>query len=571
MSIDNVRAAIERFLLSDKPQVLCIRGAWGTGKTYTWDDVLKEVADTGRVKAKKYAKASLFGLNSIKELKREIYLSAIDIDKIGKPFDISNVKEVGSNLLSGAKSIAKMIGFLQDDALTAMIEVAATYAREHLILIDDLERKGEDLRSVDVLGYIALLRDDRACKVTLLLNDEELEDGAEFSSYLEKVVDVYIRFQPSREEIANIAIRETDEISALVRSNAVALGISNVRVIRKILELVKDVQPLLAKYSGIVTTNAAATITLLGWSCFQPKSAPPLDYLKRVNTYSPNQADEKQDLLWRDLLLEYHYTSTSEFDLVLLKGIENGYFDEGEIDKHAAELHLADERDRVQKEMRVVWDDVHYSFTKPAEGILDRLFGCYVHNIEFMTIADMSALEALFREMEDKRSEEVVARYIEVHRDTPGAFDFDQLYQFGHELPDAVREKITAARAAQTPKLSPDDIVKALATRGGHQEIFEAAAKLPVAEYVRIFKAYEGKELSDILSGLRQYLTVGSLNSQTITIMDNAGQALRLLAAESPMNKRRAMRLGLIQRLDLIEAENAAQADKASSNEEVHK
>jgi hypothetical protein len=35
------------------------------------------------------------------------------------------------------------------------------------------------------------------------------------------------------------------------------------------------------------------------------------------------------------------------------------------------------------------------------------------------------------------------------------------------------------------------------------------------------------------------------------------------------MNKRRAMRLGLIQRLDLIEAENAAQADKASSNEEV--
>lgn len=239
MSVKDVRAAIERFLAHEKPQVLCIRGAWGTGKTYTWDDVLKKTAADHKVKAKKYAKASLFGLNSIKELKREIFQSAIEIDQIGKPFDVKNVNSVADSLKSWGKLAWNKASFVHEDAMTAAIEVAALFAREQLILIDDLERKGEDLRSVDVLGHICQLRDDRSSKVVLLLNDEELEDQPEFISYLEKVVDVYLRFEPTCEEIAGIAILEKDRVSDLVRDNAVALGITNVRVIRKIHSLVE--------------------------------------------------------------------------------------------------------------------------------------------------------------------------------------------------------------------------------------------------------------------------------------------------------------------------------------------
>ncbi|KQV35774.1 MULTISPECIES: hypothetical protein [unclassified Rhizobium] len=557
MSVQNVRAAIERFLAYDKPQVLCIRGAWGTGKTYTWDDVLKAAAAGKKIKAKKYAKASLFGLNSIKELKREIFQSAIDIDQIGKPFDIDNVNNVVDNLKSWGKWALNKASFVHEDAMTAAIEVAALFAREQLILIDDLERKGEDLRSVDVLGYISQLRDDRLSKVVLLLNDEELKDETEFTSYLEKVVDVYLRFEPTCEEVARIAIPETDKVSVLVRDNAIALGITNVRVIRKLHALVNDLLPLIGKYSDIVTVNAAAVITLLGWSHFQPKKAPPLEYLKRVNTYSPKQDDVDLDMKWRDLLLKYHYTHTSDFDLVLLKGIENGYFDKGEIEKHAAELDRADARNQVEQEVRAIWDDMHYSFTKPAQGILDKFFECYMRNIEFMTLSDMSIFERLFRELEDGRSHQLVDRYIEVNKTKPDAFDVNRLERFGNELTPPVKEKIVAAEAEQAPKLNPDEVLIALGKRGYEEELYDVAAKLPVSEFIRILKSYEGSKLSDIISGMRQYLNTGGLDPRIHTIMDKAGLALRQIAEESPINKRRAMRLGLIQRLDARDAEAA--------------
>lgn len=557
MSVQNVRAAIKRFLNNSEPQVLCIRGAWGTGKTYTWDDVLRSAANEGQIKAKKYAKVSLFGLNSIKELKREIFQTAIDIDQIGKPFNIENVNSVVDKLKSWGKWAFNQASFVHDDAMTAAIEVAALFAREQLILVDDLERKGKELRSVDVLGYISQLRDERASKVVLLLNDEELEDETEFTSYLEKVVDVYLRFEPTCEDIARIAISENDQVSVLVRNNAIALGITNVRIIRKIHALVKDLVPLIDKYAHVVTVNSAAVITLLGWSYFQPKKAPPLEYLKRVHTYSPQQEDTNLDMKWRDLLLKYHYTHTSDFDLVLLKGIENGYFDKGEIEKHAADLDRAEAKNKVEQEIRAIWDDLHYSFTKPAQGILDRFFECYNRNIEFMTLGDMAIFERLFRELQDSRSDELVDRYIEANKGEPDAFDVDRLERYGEELSYSVREKIRAAEAAQAPKLSPDEVLIALGARGYEEELYDVAAKLPVSEFVRVLKSHEGPELSDIISGLRQYLNTGGLDPRILTIMDKAGMALRQIAEESPINKRRAMRLGLIQRLDAKDAKAA--------------
>jgi hypothetical protein len=36
MSATLVEKEIERFLASPEPEVLCLRGKWGVGKTYSW-------------------------------------------------------------------------------------------------------------------------------------------------------------------------------------------------------------------------------------------------------------------------------------------------------------------------------------------------------------------------------------------------------------------------------------------------------------------------------------------------------------------------------------------------------
>ena len=63
--------------------------------------------------------------------------------------------------------------------------------RQQVICLDDLERKGTNLRLTDVLGLVSFMKEERSCKVALLLNSSELQgiDNDAFDKYLEKVVD----------------------------------------------------------------------------------------------------------------------------------------------------------------------------------------------------------------------------------------------------------------------------------------------------------------------------------------------------------------------------------------------
>lgn len=552
MSIQNVRDAIKGFLSEAKPQVLCIRGAWGTGKTYTWDYVLEPMAKDGKVAFENYAKVSLFGLNSIQEIKREIFSSTIPVNKVGAEFDIKDVRAVFDKAKS-SPVWAKALSIWSDNAMDAAIEAASLMARKQLICIDDLERKGKDLRSVDVLGYISNLRDVRKCSVVLLLNDEQLEDKEEFESYLEKVVDLYLRYEPTSAEIAYIAIpkMESDLIGDLVRKNAMTLGITNVRVIRKLLGLVRAIEPMLLGYSQTVTVSAAGSITLLGWSYLQPDRGPPLDYLKGLSVLSPSKEASDTDLRWRDLMMNYGYTHTNEFDLLLLRGVQNGYFVKEEIDRHAAELHLAEETRRVETELRAIWSDFFYTFTQPKEPFLDRLYECFRQNVGHISLPNLAVIEKQFREAGDPRSKELVDLYIDTKKDVVGAFDISHLYMFGEEHPNpSLVSRLEEAAARQKPQLSVDDRLRALRERGFEREIAADAAAVPVEEYIRVFKSYEGEQLSDIVAGVRQYLNVGGISDDAIRILTKAAKALREIEKESELNAMRARRFGIIQWLE---------------------
>lgn len=72
MSYAIVRAEIERFLRSPSPEVLCISGRWGVGKTYSWQTFLREEETAGRLGVDRHAYVSLFGLNSLGELRSAI-------------------------------------------------------------------------------------------------------------------------------------------------------------------------------------------------------------------------------------------------------------------------------------------------------------------------------------------------------------------------------------------------------------------------------------------------------------------------------------------------------------------
>ena len=107
---------------------------------------------------------------------------------------------------------------------------------ERIICFDDLERKGDNLKIKDFLGFVNLLKEQRNCKVVLILNNnafdgEEFED---FNRYFEKTVDTRIEFDPSPREAAATALNKASEHRELLQKCCIDLGITNIRVIRKI-------------------------------------------------------------------------------------------------------------------------------------------------------------------------------------------------------------------------------------------------------------------------------------------------------------------------------------------------
>ena len=345
MSTQLIRSEILRFLSSPDPEVVSIRGAWGVGKTYAWRVYFREAQGaTGGIALARYAYVSLFGINSLEQLKHAIFESTVKTsDLTGRPSfatvseSISTIEKLGRR---GAQVVRQLPGAgTFSDLLNSSYFLSV---RNHIICIDDLERKGSGLSLTDVLGLVSFLKEERNCKVIILLNSSELlgSDGNAFDIFLEKVVDRSLEFSPTPEECAKIAFDEDDEISKEVSRHVVSLGISNIRVMRKIESIARQLNDALREYDKEVFRRTLHSTVVLAWAYLQPTVAPNLEYLTTKKAEGLFRlSEEKQwtpeEANWNTLLDAYGYRRTDEFDLVLLKCVQRGYFDHETLDGHA--------------------------------------------------------------------------------------------------------------------------------------------------------------------------------------------------------------------------------------------
>ena len=64
---------LRRFLEDDKPGVIAIRGRWGVGKTYAWDEAIRAAVERKTIKYDCYSSVSLFGIEFLNQLKLAIF------------------------------------------------------------------------------------------------------------------------------------------------------------------------------------------------------------------------------------------------------------------------------------------------------------------------------------------------------------------------------------------------------------------------------------------------------------------------------------------------------------------
>lgn len=556
MSIDIIENQIGRFLASEAPEVMSIKGAWGVGKTYAWNKYLGNAKNQNKVALKKYSYVSLFGINSLDDLKFSIFENMVDKRSIGRRPTVETFKNNTADLLKslGKKTLPIISSNASIDHYHSIINSLSFLSLEKTIIcIDDFERKGKSIEAQDILGLMTQLKEQKKCKVVLILNDESLSEDSsiDYVKLREKVIDTELRFAPTAENCVEIALNN-DKIARQLGENIVKLGINNIRIIKKIEKLSTLLVPLLKVYEDQVLSQALHTLTLLSW-CYYGQSNETPDYsfvVSRNSTFS-DLDDEialtTQQQNWCAFLRNYDNYSIDEFDQQIARLVENGYVDERNFLKEAAVLNEKIKAARSEDSFQDAWRKFNESFDNNDQEVINCLSDSFKNNAKYISPVNLDGTVRLLRNLgKSKLATKIISLYIEKRDAETDLFNLDTSSFSGEIRDQEVILKFREKHESLRTKLSLLELCDFLLANDSCCEEEEIQlSQAPTAEYVQLFKSQQGVKLTQYIDLCLKYSRLGGMAEHQRIISDKAAAALKIIGKESKLNASRVRRFGI--------------------------
>ena len=193
---------------------MMLNGAWGSGKTFFIKEVIiKELEEINKGDKEKYYSiyVSLYGCDSLLDVKKKINISILKIDGLRKKMSQMNSLERIGNMFSNIFSSNK---YVKSGALVIeeLIEISdekklKKMKNKVILFIDDLERLSSKIEINDLFGLISsLYLENLGAKVVFISNINEINNIDIYENTKEKIIDKTVLFNPSTEySISNIA------------------------------------------------------------------------------------------------------------------------------------------------------------------------------------------------------------------------------------------------------------------------------------------------------------------------------------------------------------------------------
>jgi hypothetical protein len=551
MSIAPAEKEIARFLANERPEVLCFKGKWGVGKTYAWNTFLKEAKERNGIALRRYSYVSLFGLGSIDQLKLSIVENTTARERIG---DAVTLESILANPLEAVGRWRRLLTQLQIAPLPGAKEIAAAIqsssflsVRDQIVCLDDLERKGDALKIKDVLGLVSFLKEDRRCKVAVILNDgafAEMEKE-DFERFFEKTIDSHVDFAPTPQECARIALPGDCQLHATMRTCCEELQICNIRVVKRIERLGLVLGETLSVCDARVLDEAYRVLTLIGWSLYE-EAAAPIEFIAErhrrrvmaVRGEEPSEAEKK----WGVMLDAYKFHYFSEFDKLLREGVERGYFDVDRLKEEAATLEARYAAQELESEYHAAWRIYHDSFDDNEAELVEKMYQSFKEGCNHIDAMNANSTITLMRELgHDDKADELVKYFVENVEDDR-VFDRSRWFSEKDVSDPALLDAIAKRRSKVEDARKPLDVLTAVAKRQGwNREDVKLLSELTSEDYYKMFKEVKGEELDVIV---RMALSFGQgEREQGIATM--AREALVKIGQESKLNERRVGKFGI--------------------------
>lgn len=383
----------------DRYRVMALTGAWGTGKTYLWRELQKGlVADSS--KPNKPISVSSFGAQNVDELRFRILEQAISKGEPG-------LKE----------TLTKLVHRITPTLIAAhwsgrFIDVAASFGlpsavANRLVVIDDLERRGEAFSLRALLGFVDLLVEQYSARVLLILNEEEIRKDPVWGIFRERVVNRVLVLDPTPAEAFAVAITQcAAHYQEEIRRAVEALKINNIRTIVRILDCATA---LLGKAAEVPVESRSHVIpTIVLFTALHYHGIPGAPQLERVRSFDVSDYiarefirgnkkgganEDPVDVQIRNLLESVGIVTFDEFDNEVYRFLTMGSVDEGAVARILSGYAANQRREAVDGCIREIAWDLEWDQNRTANELIDRAKPLLTE----IPILDASRVSALYR------------------------------------------------------------------------------------------------------------------------------------------------------------------------------
>jgi hypothetical protein len=423
--------------------------------------------------------------------------------------------------------------------------------RNQIICFDDIERRGKGLSVRDVLGLVSFLKERRDCTIMLILNDEALEsDKDDFKMYYEKVVDITLTFAPTPTECADIALSKSK--LKFLRETCIALGLPNIRTIKKIERMLKKIEPWLRSMDERVWSQAVNSVTLFGWAVYDKLTAPPLEFILNHNPASKFIPGEKekiteQEAAWIGLMRNIDFYSADDFDQALLAGIQVGFFDREAIEKHAKELDKEIKNQKRHASFKAAWDLYRGSFEPNEEEVVKALYDSTIEHLAGINIFNIDPTVCVLRKLgRSDLADDLVKQTFATKTDVREEIEFGKS-MFHRELEDPqILIEIGCLPPKRVEQRSPEEILSSVVANNYYltDQDLPVLASMPIDSYVAFFKKSADKDLKKIVETCLRCQRITPPSQYGSEIASRTSEALGKIASESRINRLRVEDLG---------------------------
>lgn len=527
------KEALVKILSDHSYKVVALSGKWGAGKTHLWDTVKKELSKPVS-SAPEPIFISIFGAKTSNDLKLKL-LQAGSIANDGKYKEFVGA---GASLIKGVAG--KFIPGLAVDELVLLSLPKLLGGR--LVVIDDVERKHKNLDIDEVLGFINEYSENHKTRFLLLLNTDKLEDGSIWKNLHEKVVDIELRLQPTPAESFDIASTGSEfRYLSFAREAIVALGVTNIRVIRRILRVLSELIECYGELDDYVQKQTIPSAVLLTAIHYRGVASEiTSDYVLKYNyirkTMSRTKGSEDNPA-WDDVIKSLGISSCGEYEFVVQDYLQTGIADRNKLDglmfKHQASL----ERRQVQEKVRAFYESFFWDpqfDTETAKGFGEFFTG----NVKRISGSDASDIAKALSELGCVSESEQLIKVWVAENESGSVSGVSERFSMSQELHPEIEALNSRIRDRQYPPLELEEAINRVRCNNswGERELISFQQSTP-AQYEEIIKKLRGGELGKFVSGNFSLMQVSGLGRELLHGLENFKLACGSIVKSSPESR----------------------------------